>query len=88
MVTTGDLKQNYDVLGIVGATVDDQNSVEGKGGCGGSTTTSVTVDANLTYQKELIVFWILQRRKAVMQLYMQHLTIELQLRVQETWRSK
>lgn len=51
MVTTGDLKQNYDVLGIVGTTVDDQNSVEGKGGCGGATTTSVTVDANSTYQK-------------------------------------
>lgn len=51
MVTTGDLKQNYDVLGIVGATVDDQNSVEGKAGCGGATTTTISVDANTTYQK-------------------------------------
>jgi len=39
MVTTGDLKQNYDVLGIVGTTVNDQTTVQGKGGCGGSTTT-------------------------------------------------
>lgn len=51
MVTTGDLKQDYTVLGIVGATVDDQNPVEAKGGCGGSSTTSVTIDANTTYQK-------------------------------------
>lgn len=51
MVSTGDLKQNYEVLGIVAANVDDQNTVEGKGGCGGETTTSVTVDANTTYQK-------------------------------------
>jgi uncharacterized protein YbjQ (UPF0145 family) len=51
MVTTGDLKQNYDVLGIVGTTVNDQTTVQGKGGCGGSTTTSVTVDVNTTYQK-------------------------------------
>jgi len=51
MVSTGDLKQNYEVLGIVAANVDDQNTVAGKGGCGGATTTSVTVDANTTYQK-------------------------------------
>jgi len=51
MVSTGDLKQNYEVLGIVAANVDDQNTVAGKGGCGGATITSVTVDANTTYQK-------------------------------------
>jgi len=51
MVSTGDLKQNYEVLGIVAANVDDQNTVAGKGGCVDATTTSVTVDANTTYQK-------------------------------------
>ena len=52
MISTGDIKEkNYKILGIVGTTVNNQTSVQGKGGCGGKTTTEVSVDTNSMYQK-------------------------------------
>jgi len=52
MISTGDIKEkNYTVLGIVGATVSNQDSVEAKGGCFGKSETDITVDTNSMYQK-------------------------------------
>ena len=52
MISTGDIKdKNYTILGVVGATVNNQSKVDGKGGCGGKTTTEISVDTNSMYQK-------------------------------------
>ena len=52
MISTGDIKdKKYTILGIVGTTVSDQDSVEAKGGCGGASTTDITVDTNSMYGK-------------------------------------
>lgn len=51
MISTGDIKKNYEVIGVVATLVDDQAEIAGKGGCGGVTSTTVTEDANRTYKK-------------------------------------
>jgi len=52
MISTGDIKEKkYTVLGIVGTTVSDQDSVQAKGGCFGKSKTDITVDTNSMYQK-------------------------------------
>lgn len=55
MVSTGDIRNaNYNVLGVVGALVNDKNEVTAESsGCGqsGKSTSYVTVDANSMYQK-------------------------------------
>tara|TARA_B110000046_G_scaffold25439_1_gene25028 strand:- start:461 stop:775 length:315 start_codon:yes stop_codon:yes gene_type:complete len=52
MISTGDIKdKNYTILGVVGATVNNQSKADGKGGCGGKTTTEISVDTNSMYQK-------------------------------------
>ena len=51
MVCTGDIKEKkYEILDVVGALVNDQESVETKG-CMGSNETKVSVDANAMYSK-------------------------------------
>ena len=51
MISTGDIKdKNYTILGVVGATVNNQSKADGKGGCGGKTTTEISVDTNSMYQ--------------------------------------
>lgn len=51
MVCTGDIKEKkYEILGVVGALVDDQESAETTG-CMGSAETVVSVDANAVYSK-------------------------------------
>jgi len=52
MITTGDIKdKQYKILGVVGTTVSNQDSVEAKGGCAGATKTDITVDTNSMYGK-------------------------------------
>lgn len=51
MVSTGDIpNRKYEIVGIVGALVDDQASVE-TSGCMGKNATSVSVDADAMYSK-------------------------------------
>ena len=52
MISTGDIKdKKYTILGIVGTTVSNQDTIEGKSGCGGTKTTDITVDTNSMYGK-------------------------------------
>ena len=52
MITTGDIKdRKYEIIGVVGTTVSNQDSVEAKGGFAGSTKTEITVDTNSMYGK-------------------------------------
>ena len=51
MITTGDINQKYTIIGIVGTTVNNQDTVENEGGCGGNATSEVSVDTNAMYNK-------------------------------------
>ena len=54
VVSTGDLKTEYSVIGVVGAHVDNTDSepsAEGCGGCGGPTNTRVYVTISATYER-------------------------------------
>ena len=51
MITTGDINQKYTIIGIVGTTVNNQDTVKNEGGCGGNATSEVSVDTNAMYNK-------------------------------------
>lgn len=54
MVTTGDIHAPYQILRVVGAIVDDRDSVAGPkgcGGCGGATTVTVRVSPNDLFKR-------------------------------------
>jgi uncharacterized protein YbjQ (UPF0145 family) len=51
MITTGDINKSYDILGIVGTHVSNQDEVTNKGGCGGNTNSTVSVTTNEMYSK-------------------------------------
>lgn len=51
MITTGDINQKYTIIGIVGTTVNNQDTVQNEGGCGGNSTSEVSVDTNAMYNK-------------------------------------
>ena len=53
MVCTGDIKKEYEILGIVGTTINDQSTLSQPNpfGCGGAVQTEVAVSASETYTR-------------------------------------
>jgi len=54
MVSTGDINNKYQIIGVVGSTInnqEDSTAAGGCGGCGGPVATTVTISTEETYEK-------------------------------------
>lgn len=54
MLSTGDIKQKYEIIGLVGSTINNQETADvkgGCGGCGGPTTTEISISTEETYER-------------------------------------
>jgi uncharacterized protein YbjQ (UPF0145 family) len=51
MLSTGNINKPYEIIGLVGGVVDNQEGVAAQGGCAGETTTHISHDLSTTYAR-------------------------------------